>query len=264
MREGIQYCRVLTREGQQAYRALMFKKRTTLDLSLVRWCSMLTLTLDPRRINTSGLYKEGEPALSHRQLCYRYIMQVWKKFRARCWKGKVYKTETRTRLRQFRFKYLLVVEWTKAGIPHLHVLLDRYLPKGFVQKAWVESGGGPVLKFSYLGKEENAKRALLYTMKYICKALDDSCRGCRRWAYTRGLLPQLEKMEKDVETVFECVGPKEVARMNELYPTIIYGDEDGEEVMLAPCELAEALGLVYWADYPPIEGGKKDDRDCQR
>lgn len=267
VRDGIQYARHLTREGQQAYRGLIFKKRSTLDLSIVRWRSMLTLTLDPKRLGDLSIFKkEGETDVTYQQLLHRYIMKVWKNFRARCWRGKTYlnKKTGFSRHREFKFKYLLVVEWTKKGFPHLHVLIDRFLPKGFTQNSWVSCGGGEVMRFSWLGNDAHYKRAVLYMMKYVHKDINKECRGCRRWAYTNGILPKIEKPERDVEDVYECVGVREMAKTGEIMPTIIYGDENGEEIYLAPCELAEKLGLITWAEYPaPLREVVNDDRKRQ-
>lgn len=258
---GVQHAWMLTRSGQQRHRAFGFKSRAAQTVHTTRWRTMITLTLDPSKI--SGLVLGDDHLYRYKndtagQYLHRYIMGVWRKFRARCWAGLV---DKKGRHRNFPFKYMLVVEWTKKGLPHLHVLVDRFIPRSFATRAWVECGGGRVNKFSYLGNHAHSQRAVLYTLKYITKSMDISLRGCRRWSVSNGILPPKESREKD-DQVYDCVGLKEVAMKNFHYPTVIVGeiDDDGkvEEREFPICELLDELGIPWSDSYEPPNQGTEE------
>src|SRR5262252_1030801 len=77
----------------------------------------VTLTLDPARLP--------------REDSSDYIRGCWNKFRTYLWR----------RFGQ-RVEYIAVLEPQKSGIAHLHVLIDRYIPKQWLDKAWNAVGGG--------------------------------------------------------------------------------------------------------------------------
>jgi len=101
----------------------------------------LTLTLDPRKI-------EGDPV--------RYLRQVFNKFR-------VYL------LRRYghSIKYITVLEFHKSGIPHLHVLVDRYIPQEWISQAWSSLGGGKIVHIKIV----DVHRISHYLAKYLTKEL---------------------------------------------------------------------------------------------
>lgn len=149
-------------------RAYKFRKR--LLKQGIGWCGFWLFTFPAEAMD--GLTK---------QEMHRRAMDAWKGLRARMW------------ALGSRFRYVLVVEWTKAGRPHFHVLLDRYIPKAVVEKEWVAVGGGSFLKARAVreGSARGRKQAINYMVKYITKG-KDRVAGCRRWAYTRGLLDKVE------------------------------------------------------------------------
>jgi hypothetical protein len=101
----------------------------------------LTLTLDPRKIDTDPV---------------RYLGGVYNKFR-------VYL------LRRYgaSIKYITVLEFHKSGIPHLHVLVDRYIPQEWISQAWSSLGGGKIVHIKIV----DVHRISHYLAKYLTKEL---------------------------------------------------------------------------------------------
>lgn len=117
-----------------------------------------------------------------KQEMHRVGMACWRKLRARLWES------------GHRFKYVLVVEWTKAGRPHFHVLMDRYIPKAIVAGHWESLGGGVFLRAREIKNQgkKTVKQAINYICKYLTKCVE-RVKGCRRWAYTQKMLDKIEK-----------------------------------------------------------------------
>ncbi len=101
----------------------------------------MTLTLDPSRI-------EGDPA--------RYLRSVFNKYR-------VYL------LRKYghSIKYIAILEFHKSGIPHLHVLVDRYIAQAWISDSWSALGGGNIVDIRYV----DVHRIAHYLAKYLTKEL---------------------------------------------------------------------------------------------
>lgn len=112
---------------------------------------------------------------------HRVAMNAWRLLRARMWEAGT------------PFRFALAVEWTEKMVPHFHVLLDRYIDKSEMVKHWVAVGGGYVMRARKVwGGAAGRKRAINYICKYITK-FKVHVLGCRRWAYSRGLLEPIIK-----------------------------------------------------------------------
>lgn len=66
-----------------------------------------------------------------------------------------------------------MVEITKAGMPHFHILVDRYIPQKYISWAFEKCGGGKVAWCSFVDPGRSAK----YITKYVTKSLDPDSRG---------------------------------------------------------------------------------------
>lgn len=155
-------------------RATRFRKR--LLKADVPWVGFWLFTFGPEAM-------EGKTKPERHQ----YAMDTWKRYRARMWEAGL------------PFRFALVVEWTRRGWPHLHVLLDRYVPKqdkvnhqGETERGaeyhWRASGGGLFLKAKAIqGGKRGLKQAINYCCKYATKCVD-RVKGCRRWSTTWRLL----------------------------------------------------------------------------
>src|SRR5262245_38625426 len=104
----------------------------------------VTLTIDPARLSQEDSAD--------------YIRECWNKFR----------TYLKRAFGQ-RVEYIAVLEHHKSGVAHLHVLIDRYIPKEWLDSAWKAVGGG----FTWINLVD-VHRVSAYISKYLTKALFDA------------------------------------------------------------------------------------------
>jgi hypothetical protein len=123
----------------------------------------LTLTLDP-----SKLQFNDDP-----QCAVPHLRRVWNKFREYL-RREFGKAPT----------FIVVLEFTKAGVPHLHVLLDRYLAQRWISKTWDALGGGRICDVRRVRLEKISR----YLSKYLTKELLLSApKGTRRLSTSRNI-----------------------------------------------------------------------------
>jgi len=80
--------------------------------------------------------------------------------------------------------YICVLEFTKKGVPHLHVLLDRYIRQQWISRVWEKLGGGRVVFI----KQVTVRRIARYLSKYLTKDLIMSApKGTRRITTARSI-----------------------------------------------------------------------------
>jgi hypothetical protein len=106
-------------------------------------CRMLTLTLDPKRLEV------GEDAHARIKTAFNRLRYRWQK---------AYRKGV---------EYVAVIEHHKSGMPHLHVAVSRFLPRKLIQRWWQKAGGGAQVWISY----RQPGRAGSYIGKYIGKQL---------------------------------------------------------------------------------------------
>jgi len=143
----------------------------------------LTLTLDPKKCT-------GE------ENKVRYIRDVWRKFR-------VYLTRKHGNTVEF----ISVLEEHKSGIPHLHVLVDRYIKQAWISGAWNALGGGRIADIRFVA---DLDKIGYYLGKYLSKEmLLGHGPGVRRYSTSRGvkLIPKKEK------TAGWCLAPAPVEEL---------------------------------------------------
>jgi hypothetical protein len=120
----------------------------------------LTLTVDPSHL------REGEDAIKHLQACFD-------KFR----------TYLR---RKFGMApvYIRVVEFTRNGLPHYHILIDRYIEQQWISQTWNQLGGGKIVWI----KRARIQKIAHYLAKYLTKELLLSApKGTRRITTARAV-----------------------------------------------------------------------------
>ncbi len=143
-------------------KAVRLRKAITAKAQELALSRFLTLTLDPARIPPGA-----NPV--------KYIRgEVWAKFRTYLKReyGKV-------------VVYIAVLEFTKAGVPHLHVLVDRYIPQAWISRAWDALGGGRIV---YIERVYDMHRMAHYLAKYLTKDVILSApKNVRRWTASRGI-----------------------------------------------------------------------------
>jgi len=139
-------------------------------LSLTRF---LTLTLDPSKI-------EGDPV--------RYLRRVFNKFRV-------------SLFRKFKcaVNYIAILEFHKSGIPHLHVLVDRFILQRWISEAWSALGGGGIVDIRFV----DVHRISHYLAKYLTKELLMSAPLRSRRVTTSRSIHLLEKTASDTTWVMD-------------------------------------------------------------
>jgi hypothetical protein len=139
-------------------------RRVAQDLGLRYF---LTLTMDPSKLDDLNF-------------AVPYMRLVFNKFRE--YLKRKYRTAP---------SYICVLEFTKAGLPHLHVLFDRYLPQKWISNVWDSLGGGRICHI----KQVTVLNVARYLSKYLTKELFLSApKGTRRITTARSikLFPKFE------------------------------------------------------------------------
>jgi len=124
-------------------RARLAKRRIREEAAKWSLCYFWTLTLAPRN------FERPEDRV-------RYIRRVFDKFR---WYLK--------KKHGIALNYICILEFTQRGVPHLHVLFDRYIPHEWVSNSWDRLGGGPVV----FVKRVTIHNVARYLSKYLTKEL---------------------------------------------------------------------------------------------
>lgn len=101
----------------------------------------LTLTLDPKRV-------QGDPV--------QYLNRLFSKLR-------VYLRRRYGETPQ----YIRILEFQKNGNPHLHILIDRFIPRAWIKAAWVALGGGYMVDI----RQVNVNQVARYVSKYVTKEM---------------------------------------------------------------------------------------------
>lgn len=151
----------------------------------------LTLTLDPSKL-------EGQDG-------GRYLRGVWAKFRT--YLRRQYGTAP---------KFISVVEATKAGTPHLHLLLDRYLPQHWISDKWSRLGGGRIV---FIEQVHDLEKCGWYLGKYLTKEMIGSDAGLlRRVTTSRGIRLQVPREGTTWDVMF--------APLEEMRRRVVDGEAD--------------------------------------
>lgn len=78
--------------------------------------------------------------------------------------------------------FICILEYTQCGVPHLHILLDRYIPQRWVSNVWNRLGGGRIVFVKFVTIHKVAR----YLSKYLTKDLLLSApKGARRITTSR-------------------------------------------------------------------------------
>jgi hypothetical protein len=99
----------------------------------------------------------------------------------------------RLRRRYPGMKYFKIVEWHRNGRPHLHILLNTYIPKQYISKTWAEIRRSPITDIKSVGTAS----ATRYATKYMTKAMDTTDGTAalfylfrrRRFSFSQNFLP---------------------------------------------------------------------------
>jgi hypothetical protein len=65
-------------------------------------------------------------------------------------------------------KFISVMEFQKStGMPHLHIIIDRYIEQAWIKRAWMEAGGGEHVDI----RGVSMRAVSHYLTKYLTKEL---------------------------------------------------------------------------------------------
>ena len=141
-------------------RAKLAKYRIRQTAESLGLCRFLTLTLDDSR-------------LGNRCDTVRHIRIVFNRLR-----------EYLRRKYGVPPTYICVLEFNQRGVPHLHVLIDRYIPQKWLKNTWDRIGGGRVVFI----KQVSVRHVARYLSKYLTKELLLSApKGTRRITTARSI-----------------------------------------------------------------------------
>lgn len=158
----------LTAEGTRIARGHRFRKR--LIKAERPWVGFWLFTFSDKAVHGLGMQER-----------HRMAMDAWRLLRARMWEA------------GHRFKFCLALEWTENLVPHMHILIDRLIPKAVMSKHWQAVGGGSFMRASLVkGGHSGRKQAINYICKYLTK-FKVHVPGCRRWAISNGILEPIVK-----------------------------------------------------------------------
>jgi hypothetical protein len=95
------------------------------------------------------------------------------------------------------FPYLWTAEWHPGGHGlHVHFAVGRYLPRGFIERAWphgfvhIKLLGDLSYNVSTVGE---ARHVAGYLSKYVAKSMDGGRRGLHRYDVAEGFAPAEER-----------------------------------------------------------------------
>jgi hypothetical protein len=121
----------------------------------------LTVTLDPKKIP-----RDIKPE--------KYLRKVWSKFRVYLGRKLEQKVE-----------FISVMEYHKSGVPHLHALINQYIPQKWISNAWSRLGGGRIV---HIKQVADISKMGYYLGKYLTKdAILSGPKGSRRYTTSRGI-----------------------------------------------------------------------------
>lgn len=123
----------------------------------------LTLTLDPEKFLPGisfaeflELHDDDEEKQRLKKLAVKHLRQCFDKLRV--YLGRKYGAGIR---------YICVLEFHESGMPHLHLLVDRYIPVGWIRVTWQKAGGGHHVWIEQVA----VRRCAAYISKYLGKQL---------------------------------------------------------------------------------------------
>lgn len=158
----------------------------------------VTLTLDPAKV-------EGDPV--------RHLRDTFNKLR-------VYLR----RKYGIAPKYIAILEFQRNGMPHLHLLIDRYIPFAWIQESWTAIGGGRFVNIKHV----DVHRVSHYLAKYLTKELLLSAPARSRRVTTARALHLLEKQTSEGDWRLVRVRLEVLSDLLSEKVLDISVDEDGE------------------------------------
>ena len=166
--------------GCLRYKASLWRKRSTAELAIAPRTWMGSFTFSPEEHYMAALRIRS--ACRHRSVDPDTLNDV-EMFKFRVADMGAVATRYFKRLRKHKavFRYLLVTEAHKSGLPHLHVLLheaDHFQPvrKRLLQEQWPHG-------FTNFKLVEDGAKASYYVTKYVAKGMLSRVRASQHYGY---------------------------------------------------------------------------------
>jgi hypothetical protein len=171
----------------------------------------------------------------------------------------------RVRRRYPKVKYFRVVELTKAGVPHFHILLNTTIPHRWITETFPECGGG---KINYI-RQVDAGRAFAYVTKYITKGTEPSVTlaaffyltGMRQFSMSRNIVifaPRARDLYVVEKELLQKVSYLQVHRpLNYLEDVIMFSDVENAPPLLIIDSDAD-LGVLEYLDIVGVDNFLND------
>jgi len=122
-------------------RARRFRHQVGVWAEKHRLNKFVTVTLDPKKMGSDP---------------YAYLSRCWHKFG-------IYLAR---RFGKKKVSYIWMMELQRNGNPHLHILVNRYLPQKWLSRTWDAIGGGKIVDVRFV----DIQRIRPYLAKYLNKA----------------------------------------------------------------------------------------------
>lgn len=133
------------------------------------------------------------------QHCINRSSEIWRRFINNVRRDKTLHKSLRN------FQYVRLIEFTKRGYPHYHVLVDRYLPVQILANHWRHAINVVCRNSGYNGSVnakgiKTAKNAAAYVVKYVLKTANEfdinigkyfEHKRCKLKLYTKSALMKL-------------------------------------------------------------------------
>ena len=140
---------------------------------------LLTLTLDP----ATAPRNQGEQ--------HRYLTERWNALR------------TAINREYGDLSYIWVREEQDSGLPHIHIIVSRYLPQSWVSSRWSELGGGEIVDIRAIDRIEKVAH---YVGKYLTKnALTGLPEGIRRYGSSQDLSLAVRSNSDESEPIWRLL-----------------------------------------------------------
>ena len=107
----------------------------------------------------------------------------------------------------YKFNYFKVLEFTKTGYPHLHILLDCFIPVALIRKIWYSITKSYIVFITRLKKHNEV---IIYILKYLSKASDFEnnklfyLNRLRRYSYSRNFFLKIIKKKRMIDLNIFC------------------------------------------------------------
>lgn len=137
----------------------------------------LTLTFDTKQYTPDDTYKLGS------EYFHRFIKYL--------------------KYHNFKFQYFKVLEFTKSGLAHYHVLLDCYIPVSIIKNIWFQITGSYIV---FIKKVRSVKKIISYILIYMTKVSDFVnnqifyLNRLRRYSYSRFFFLRKQIQKKIIDT----------------------------------------------------------------